>query len=81
MTFIGGSGTFGGPILGAAVFIYLQDFLSDITDRWPLIMGLIFILMVLYVPKGMSGIISMLRKRLFDSKGKHAQIKTGEQQI
>lgn len=81
MTFIGGSGAFGGPILGAIIFIYLQDFLSDITDRWPLIMGLIFILMVLYVPKGTSGIISMLKKRLFEGKQKHGQIDTGEQQI
>lgn len=81
MTFIGGASTFGGPILGAVVFIYLQDFLSDITDRWPLILGLIFILMVLYAPKGTSGMISMLRKRLFESKEKQDQIATREQQI
>jgi len=63
MTFIGGTGSFTGPILGALVFTYLQDFLSDITDRWPIIMGLIFILMVLYVPGGLSGMLSSLKKR------------------
>ncbi|MBC7359728.1 MAG: branched-chain amino acid ABC transporter permease [Desulfacinum sp.] len=50
MTFIGGTGTFLGPVLGALVYTLLHDKLSDITDRWPLIMGLIFIVMVLYVP-------------------------------
>ncbi len=46
ITFVGGSGSFSGPILGAFVYIYLQNFLSDVTDRWQLFMGLIFILMV-----------------------------------
>jgi len=63
MTFIGGTGSFGGPILGALVFTYLQDFLSDITDRWPIIMGIIFVVMVLYVPGGLSGLIASIRER------------------
>ncbi len=62
MTFIGGTGSFIGPVLGAAVYIYLQDFLSDITDRWPLIMGIIFISMVLYVPGGLSGMIVRVKE-------------------
>ncbi|MBM4329196.1 MAG: branched-chain amino acid ABC transporter permease [Deltaproteobacteria bacterium] len=57
MTFIGGTGHFLGPVLGAGVYIYLQDFLSDLTDRWPLIMGVLFILIVLFAPGGLSGII------------------------
>lgn len=81
MTFIGGAGAFGGPILGAVVFIYLQDYLSDITDRWPLVMGIIFILMVLYIPKGTSGIISTLTRRLFGDNETHGQIDTRERQV
>jgi branched-chain amino acid transport system permease protein len=64
MVIIGGTGSFIGPIIGACVYIYLQDFLSDITDRWPFIMGLIFIFMILYVPKGLSGLIDSLAERL-----------------
>jgi branched-chain amino acid transport system permease protein len=64
MVIIGGTGSFIGPILGACVYIYLQDFLSDITDRWPFIMGLIFIFMILYVPRGLSGLINSLIERL-----------------
>ena len=52
MTFVGGTRTFWGPILGAFVYIILQNYLSDITDRWPLFMGLIFVLMVLFIPGG-----------------------------
>jgi len=57
ITFVGGSGSFTGPLLGALVYIYLQDFLSDITERWQLFMGLIFILMVLFVPGGLSKLL------------------------
>lgn len=60
MTFVGGTGRFWGPILGAFVFIILQNYLSNITDRWPLFMGLIFILMVLFAPGGLSQIIMSL---------------------
>ena len=72
MTFVGGTGSFIGPVLGAAVYIYLQDFLSDITDRWPLIMGTIFIIMVLYVPGGLSGMVVSLKERWLRRFGKEA---------
>lgn len=64
MVIIGGTGSFIGPILGAFVYIYLQDFLSDITDRWPFIMGLIFIFMILYVPRGLSGMLISFIERV-----------------
>jgi len=65
MTFVGGTGTFWGPILGAFVYIIVQNYLSDITDRWPLFMGLIFILMVLLIPGGLSQIIHSIRSLIF----------------
>lgn len=64
MTFVGGTGTFWGPILGAFVYIILQNYLSDITDRWALFMGFIFIFMVLFMPGGLSKAIMDLRRRL-----------------
>ena len=67
MVILGGSRYFAGPIIGSFVYIYVQDYLSDITDRWPLIMGLVFIFMILYVPKGLSGfgdyLIDKIRQR------------------
>lgn len=57
MTFIGGTKNFFGPVLGAGFYIYFQNFLSDLTDRWPLFMGILFVLMVLFAPQGLSGLI------------------------
>jgi branched-chain amino acid transport system permease protein len=60
MTFIGGTKAFFGPVLGAGFYIYFQNYLSNITDRWPLFMGLLFVLMVLFAPQGLSGLIRSL---------------------
>ena len=68
MTFVGGTKTFWGPILGAFVYIILQNYLSDITDRWPLFMGIIFVLMVLYVPGGLSDVIKKIWQYFFGRK-------------
>jgi branched-chain amino acid transport system permease protein len=68
MTFVGGTKTFWGPILGAFVYIILQNYLSDITDRWPLFMGLIFVFMVLFIPGGLSEVLMNIRQRLFGKK-------------
>ena len=65
MTFIGGTGSFWGPILGVLVYMVLQDYLSGITERWAIFMGLIFIFMVLFMPGGLSKAIMDLRQRFF----------------
>lgn len=64
MTFVGGTRTFWGPILGVFVYIILQHYLSEITDRWPLIMGLIFVFMVMYIPGGLSQAILDIKQRI-----------------
>ncbi len=56
MTFIGGTGQFLGPVAGAFFYTYVQNFLTDLTDSWPLIMGALFIAMVLWVPGGLAGL-------------------------
>jgi branched-chain amino acid transport system permease protein len=68
MAFVGGTKTFWGPILGAFVYIILQNYLSNITDRWPLFMGFIFVFMVLFIPGGLSEVIMNIRQRLFGKK-------------
>ncbi|HDH98852.1 MAG TPA: branched-chain amino acid ABC transporter permease [Deltaproteobacteria bacterium] len=78
MVIIGGTGSFAGAIIGACVYIYLQDFLSDVTDRWPFIMGLIFIFMILYVPKGLSGLIESFIERLRECRHSPGKIEVSE---
>ncbi len=57
MAYIGGTGYFFGPIVGSAVFVYLSEYLSSFTDRWEFILGIIFILVVLFAPQGILGTI------------------------
>jgi branched-chain amino acid transport system permease protein len=59
MTFIGGIGTFAGPVLGAVVFTFLQSMLSDYTAVWLLYLGLVFLAAVLFVPFGLAGVLAM----------------------
>lgn len=57
MAYIGGIGYFWGPIVGSAIFVYLSEYLSSFTDRWEFILGVIFILVVLFAPQGILGTI------------------------
>lgn len=59
MAYIGGIGHFLGPILGAVLVTLLQVMLSDLTGAWMLYFGLIFILMVMYAPGGLAGLVMM----------------------
>jgi branched-chain amino acid transport system permease protein len=58
MTYIGGVGHFLGPVLGAVVITWLQVSLSDYTAAWQLYFGLLFILVVLFAPGGLSGLLA-----------------------
>ncbi|MGA8614447.1 MAG: branched-chain amino acid ABC transporter permease [Xanthobacteraceae bacterium] len=62
MTVIGGMRTFWGPLLGAAVFVMLQDYISSMTVNWMSFIGLIFMFVVLFFPRGLLGTKRMLAK-------------------
>jgi branched-chain amino acid transport system permease protein len=55
MTVMGGMRAFWGPLLGAAVFVVLQDYISSMTVNWMSFIGLIFVLVVLFFPRGLLG--------------------------
>jgi branched-chain amino acid transport system permease protein len=57
MTFIGGIGSFWGPILGAGVFIYFTEWVSGITEHWEFFLGVLFVLLILYANKGLIGLV------------------------
>ena len=59
MAYVGGTGHFFGPILGAVLVTYLQLRLSDLTDIWQLYFGVLFIGVVLLAPGGIAGWIAM----------------------
>jgi branched-chain amino acid transport system permease protein len=60
MTVMGGMRAFWGPLLGAAVFVVLQDYVSSMTVNWMSFIGLLFVLVVLFFPRGLLG---MLQRR------------------
>jgi branched-chain amino acid transport system permease protein len=60
MAVIGGTGTLIGPILGAMVFILIQEVLSSYTEHWMLFTGIVFVLIVLLLPGGIIGIARRL---------------------
>jgi branched-chain amino acid transport system permease protein len=71
-TFIGGTGYFFGPVIGAILVSYLQVMLSDVTEIWQLYFGLLFIVMVMFAPQGIAGLLMMHRPLL--SKGRLSRV-------
>jgi branched-chain amino acid transport system permease protein len=61
MTFIGGVGSFYGPIIGAILVTFLQVALSGYTKAWLLYFGLFFLIMVMYAPGGLASLIELHR--------------------
>jgi branched-chain amino acid transport system permease protein len=57
MAVLGGMRSFWGPLIGAGIFIVLQDYLSSHTENWMSFVGLFFVLVVLFFPRGVLGII------------------------
>jgi branched-chain amino acid transport system permease protein len=68
MMFIGGIGSFWGPVLGAFVYTGLRYWVSAYTMYWFGIEGIIFILVVLFFRGGIAGFLNDLQKGLSQSK-------------
>lgn len=58
MVILGGTGTIIGPAIGAAIFLLLKHVVSSYTDYWALCVGVIFILVVMFLPQGLWGWVS-----------------------
>jgi branched-chain amino acid transport system permease protein len=57
MAVLGGMRSFWGPLLGAAIYVVLQDYISTQTENWMSFIGLFFVLVVLLFPRGLLGLI------------------------
>ena len=57
MAVLGGMRSFWGPLIGAAIFVVLQDKVSSLTDNWMSVIGLFFVLVVVFFPSGVLGIL------------------------
>ncbi len=63
MAVLGGSGTFAGPAIGALVFVLLQDFVMSVTQYWRFVMGGVLVLLVVFMPQGLSGAVGFFANR------------------
>jgi branched-chain amino acid transport system permease protein len=60
----GGSGTLAGPIVGAALVVVLKNYASIYIERWNMLLGAVFVIIVLVMPEGIvPGVRRLLKKR------------------
>ena len=64
MVLIGGKESQIGSILGATIIILLYQFVSTLTQYWLLIVGIIFVLVVLFAKEGAIGYVKKFWKRI-----------------
>lgn len=63
MAIIGGVGTLFGSFIGAAAIILLENFVSAYTARWQMVLGLMFIVTMIFAPQGILGTLRWLLSR------------------
>jgi len=64
MVIMGGIGTLIGPVVGAMVFILIQEILSSYTEHWMIVTGVVFVAMVIFLPGGLVGTARRLTSRV-----------------
>ncbi|MGF6372801.1 branched-chain amino acid transport system permease protein [Paraburkholderia sp. RAU6.4a] len=74
MVLLGGLQTLSGPIVGAAVFTWLQDTVARQTDYWQALLGLAILLLVIAFPQG---IVGFIRERFGDANADQADKTNG----
>src|SRR5262249_26345557 len=65
MTLLGGMGTFFGPSIGALVLILLNQQIVSYTEYWPLVLGIVLVVLLFGFPGGIAGAVGVLVGRLF----------------
>lgn len=60
----GGSGTLAGPLVGAAIVMLLKNYVSGYVERWNMLMGFVFVVIVVFMPEGVVPGIKRLWLRL-----------------
>jgi urea transport system permease protein len=71
---VGGRGSLPGAFFGAVLVTGVQGALSEsktFLDTWTLVMGILFVLVVLFLPSGLAGLISQLLAKIWPANGHH----------
>jgi len=62
MVILGGASYFWGPVIGAVITIWLDVLISQTTERYSTVIGVIFVLTILFSPTGILGMLDAVRK-------------------
>lgn len=62
MAIMGGVGTIFGGVVGSALIISLENIISSYTERWSFVMGLMFVLAMIFIPEGIVGKLKISKK-------------------
>lgn len=57
MVILGGAGTVLGPVIGAFLVVALENIVSGMTERWVMVLGAIYVLVTLFAPDGLAGLL------------------------
>ena len=68
----GGSGTLGGPIVGATIVMILKNYVSAYIERWNMLLGFVFVVIVVFMPEG----VVPGARRIFSQWTQHFKSKT-----
>ena len=60
----GGSGTLAGPLVGAAIVMLLKNYVSAYVERWNMLLGFVFVVIVVFMPDGVVPGLKRLWRRL-----------------
>ena len=64
ITLLGGMGYLFGPVVGTVLFIGLRELISGFFTRWQLFVGIAFVLIVIFLPEGLSAIPEKIKRAL-----------------
>ena len=63
MAIVGGSGTILGPFIGSGIILGIRNYVSAYVTQWATLMGIVFILTVIFAPQGVMGLVRRFRSR------------------
>lgn len=69
MGILGGAAHLFGPVVGAAVWVFLDAFVSGFSVHWPLIIGLLVFFIVFFMPGGVMGLLALYTGRRAEQEG------------
>lgn len=73
MVVLGGRGVFLGPVVGVAIFMLLKEVVSHHTPYWGGVLGVVFILITLFMPGGITGVLRGVLRRSSDTRQRNEE--------